>query len=87
MTHIQSKLLNIRISPELYNQFKQKVNAIGLNPSSFLRHVIISMVIGDKVNFEGSFDQEYEKLIKSLKRNTINEDVALQLVNKEKSKM
>ncbi|OGK38476.1 hypothetical protein A3F03_03220 [Candidatus Roizmanbacteria bacterium RIFCSPHIGHO2_12_FULL_41_11] len=87
MTQVQSKLLNIRISPELYNQFKQKVSSIGLNPSSFLRHVIISTVISDKVTLGNTFKEEYKSLIKSLKKNSISENEALKLADKEKEAM
>ncbi len=85
MTQVQqNKLLNVRVSPQIYDLFKQKIAAIGLNPSAFLRHVIISVAISDKVNIGGTFEEQYKQLVSSLKRNTLTEEEAMELTEKER---
>ena len=79
----QSKIVNLRLSPLLYKQFQNQAQQIGLKPSTLLKHLIISMVINKKQNFDTQFDQ----LINSITPNNISETKAINLVNKERQKM
>ncbi len=81
----QTKLVNVRISPQIYKLFKKKVEDVGLNPSSFLRHVIISMAIGaDEDSRSVPFKRQYKLLIDSLAQREMPESEAFDLIEKER---
>lgn len=83
MTQVQSKLLNVRLSPQLYNLFKQKINRYGITPSSFIRHAIISFTIPEQVH-SNTLASQFQDLVQSLPEPTLSEDEALDLINKER---
>lgn len=82
----QTKLVNVRISPQIYKLFKKKVENVGLKPSSFLRHVIISMAIGSDDTLQSiPFKKQYLQLINSLPQSEIPEEETFDLIEKERT--
>lgn len=77
---LQSKILNVRLSPEIYEMFEKKVSKIGLKPSSFLRHFIISIALED-------WQKNLEQFLISLPTNKIEEEEIFALVENEKKKL
>ena len=71
----QSQIINVRVNPQVYQLFKKKIMARGLNPSTYLRHVVISLALSD---------DDLGRFISTLPQNKISEPAAMRLVANEK---
>ncbi|MBI2641805.1 hypothetical protein HYW87_04420 [Candidatus Roizmanbacteria bacterium] len=76
----QRKILNVRLSPEIYELFEKKVAKIGLRPSSFLRHFIISVALEN-------WQKNLEQFILSLPSTKIEEKTVFKMVENERKKL
>ena len=76
----QNKILNVRLSPQIYEMFEKKAIKIGLRPSMLLRHFIISIALED-------IQKSFSQFLSSLSSREIDEERIFKLINKERKSL
>lgn len=76
----QNKILNVRLSPQIYDMFEKKAIKIGLRPSTFLRHFIISIALED-------VQKSFSQFLFTLPSRGIDEEKFFKLINKERKSL
>jgi len=76
----QNKILNVRLSPQIYEMFEKKAIKIGLRPSTLLRHFIISIALAD-------IQKSFSQFLSSLSSREIDEERIFKLINKERKSL
>jgi hypothetical protein len=83
----QSKILSVRLPPQIYSSLKTKTAQFGLKPSTFIKYAIISMLMNSQFNFKSPFEAQFSGFLNSLPQQPINEEDSINLVNQERKKI
>lgn len=83
----QSKILSVRLPPQIYASFKIKIAQFGLKPATFVKYAIISLLMSNQLNFKSPFEAQFAGFLNSLPQQPIKEEDAMRLVNQERKKI
>ncbi len=79
-----SKILSLRLPPQVYAALKNRGAEFGLKPATFAKYAVISLLMNKKTEFNLSFETEFNGFLNSLPKTSLDEKKIMKLIEKER---
>ncbi len=83
-TDNSSKILSLRLPPQIYFALKNKGAKFGLKPATFAKYAVISMLMNSRIEFNAPYDAQFNNFLSSLPQTKLDEKEVMDLVEKER---